>query len=152
MIGQVQLPTLETSRRAGQALAQLRSLASAEVSRVQFEASADAHEGEGDSIVVELPGQALDLLVQLLGQLAEGNAVTIVPVHAELSTQQAADLLNVSRPFVIKLIERGLLPHTMVGTHRRVRAADVLSYQRERSARTKSAVDELAELGQELGT
>ena len=150
MIGQVQLPTLETSRRAGQALARLKSLTSTEVSRVQFEAPADAH--LGDSVVVELPGQALDLLVQLLGQLAEGNAVTIVPVHAELSMQQAADLLNVSRPFVIKLIEQGLLPHTMVGTHRRVRAADVVSYQRERSTRTKSAVDELAELGQELGT
>ena len=150
MIGQVQLPTAETSRRAERALTRLKSITPSETLRVQFEVPPDSQ--SASSVVVELPSQALDLLVQLLGQLAEGNAVTIVPVHAELSTQQAADLLNVSRPFVVKLIDQGAIPHTMVGTHRRVRAADVVKYQRERATRTRSDLDELAELGQELGT
>lgn len=147
MLGHVQLPSEETSRRAERALERLRSLKTSDATRVELQPAT----GTAGGVVVELPAQAIDLLVQLLGQLAEGNAVTIVPVHAELTTQQAADLLNVSRPFVIKLIEQGRLPHKMVGTHRRIRAADVIAYQKTRTARAKAAVDELADLGQELG-
>lgn len=147
MLGHVQLPSEETSRRAERALERLRSLKTSDTTRVELQPATDTAGG----VVVELPAQAIDLLVQLLGQLAEGNAVTIVPVHAELTTQQAADLLNVSRPFLIKLIEQGTLPHKMVGTHRRIRAADVIAYQKARAERAKAAVDELADLGQELG-
>ena len=88
----------------------------------------------------------------MLGQLANGNGVTIVPVHAELTTEQAADLLNVSRLHLIKLLESGELEYKMVGPYRRVRAEDVIRYKRARDERTRQAAADLTALGQELGT
>ena len=78
---------------------------------------------------ISLPASAVRLLVDLLLAMAEGNAVTVIPVHAELTTQQAADLLGVSRPFLIKQIEEGLLPHHMVGSHRRILFKDLMNYK-----------------------
>lgn len=78
---------------------------------------------------ITLPASIFALVVDLLSKLGNGNAVTIVPVEAELTTQQAADYLNVSRPHFIKLLERGSLPFRMVGTHRKVLARDVINYR-----------------------
>ena len=100
----------------------------------------------------EIPRQVLTLFLEVLGQLANGNGVTIVPVHAQLTTQQAADLLNVSRPYLIQLLESGELEHKTVGTDRRIRADDLIRYKRARDARTRQAVADLTVLGQELGT
>lgn len=84
---------------------------------------------------VELPAAAGRAVLALLEQLAAGNAVQVVPAEAELTTQQAADLLGISRTYVVRLIDDGKLPAHMVGTHRRLRAADVLAYRARRSER-----------------
>lgn len=97
-----------------------------------------------------LPEPAVRLLVDLLSALADGDAVTLVPIHAELTTQQAADLLGVSRPFVVKEIEEGRLPCRKVGTHRRVLLNDLLSYRKASDRMRNQALDDLASQGQDL--
>lgn len=107
---------------------------------------------EGDSGgTVEIPAAAAQLLVRLLAEMAKGNAVTLIPIHAELTTQRVADLLGVSRPFVVKEIEAGRLPARKVGTHRRVLFEDLVDYRKRTDASRQKALDELAELDQELG-
>jgi excisionase family DNA binding protein len=86
----------------------------------------------------------------LLTELAKGNAVTLMPHHAELTTQEAADLLNVSRPFLVGLLEDGQLPFHKVGTHRRVRFSDLMIYKRRRDAESEQALREIAAISQEL--
>lgn len=99
---------------------------------------------------VVLPAAAVRLLGALLAELAKGNAVTLMPHHAELTTQEAADLLNVSRPFLVSLLESGQLPFHKVGTHRRVRFADLIVFKRRRDAESEAALRELATLSQDL--
>jgi excisionase family DNA binding protein len=103
---------------------------------------------EPETVVV--PTSVLRLMLHVLTEMAQGNAVTLIPVHAELTTQQAADLLNVSRPFLIGLLESGQIPHRKVGTHRRVLFRDVLSYKQQIDADRLKALQELAAQAQEL--
>ncbi|MCX2900668.1 helix-turn-helix domain-containing protein [Pseudomonas mandelii] len=99
---------------------------------------------------VELPTSALRLLVDILAELAAGNAVKVVPVHAELTTQEAADLLNVSRPHLIKLLESGELSYHKTGKHRRVRFEHLMEYKSQRNAASEQAMALLAEQAQAL--
>lgn len=104
----------------------------------------------GAEETVAIPASALRLLTGILAEMAQGNAVTLVPVHAELTTQQAADLLNVSRPFLIRLIEEGRIPCRKVGAHRRVRFQDAMDYKRQVDQERLKALEELAAEAQKL--
>lgn len=142
--------SLPTRRDVETALASQRELAAylstkAETQRIQvFDDKNQPHP-------IELPTSAVRLLVDILAELAEGNAVKVIPVHAEVTTQEAADLLNVSRPHVVKLLEAGELPFHKTGKHRRIRFADLMAYKAKREARSEAAMAELARQAQDLG-
>ncbi len=105
----------------------------------------------GEHPSVDLPPAALKLIGQLLGALSEGRPVSLVPSNQEFSTVEAANFLNVSRPFVIKEIEAHRLAHRMVGTHRRIAFEDLLAYARQMRAQQEGALERMAENARELG-
>ncbi|MCL2463510.1 MAG: helix-turn-helix domain-containing protein [Micrococcales bacterium] len=105
--------------------------------------------GGGAEIVV--PRSAMTALARVLRSFAEGDGVTVLPAHAELTTQQAADALNVSRPYLIGLLESGRIAYRTVGTHRRVRAASLVRYLRDDDKLRVAAADALAAETYELG-
>jgi len=98
-----------------------------------------------------LPRAAARLLVHLLTEMADGNPVTLIPIHAVMTTQEAADFLNVSRPFLVGLLEVGDIPHHKVGTHRRIRFQDVKDYKERIDTARAHTLDDLAAHSQELG-
>jgi excisionase family DNA binding protein len=100
---------------------------------------------------VKLPAPAVSLLLRILEEMARGNAVTIIPVHAELTTQEAADMLNISRPSLIQLLDEGKIEYRRVGTHRRVRFEALMKYKRRMDEQRQAALRELAAYDQELG-
>ena len=106
-------------------------------------------DGEGETVSV--PTSALRLFLHLLTEMSQGHSVTLVPTHAELTTQQAADLLNVSRPFLIERLEQGEISFRKVRTHRRIRLADLMAYKHAIDQQRATALDELAAQAQELG-
>lgn len=108
-------------------------------------------DSRGQTHEVTLPVSALKLMVEVLTQLGQGNSVNITPIQAELTTQEAADLLNMSRPTLIKLLDSGALPFNRTGNRRKVPFAAVLEYKQNLQEQRLSALDELSALDQELG-
>ncbi|WP_119393665.1 helix-turn-helix domain-containing protein [Salinibius halmophilus] len=104
----------------------------------------------GDSHLVNMPVSALRMLVEVLTELGEGNTVKLVPVHAELTTQEAADLLNISRPTLIKLLDDGDIPFHRAGNRRKVRFADLNQYQENLKQARLITLSKLTDLDQEL--
>ena len=108
-------------------------------------------QSDGEKTMVELPMSAFRLFIDILSNLSQGNAVQVVPVHAEITTQEAADLLMVSRPFFIKLLDENKIPYRKVGTHRRIRYSDLLDFKNNEEQLREAALDELAAQAQKLG-
>ena len=108
-------------------------------------------EDDGTEQAVTIPAGAYNLLTDLLTQIAQGNAVTLIPIHAELTTQEAANFLNVSRPHVVKLLDSGEIPFRKVGTHRRILFEDLRKYKQDIDDRRLETLSELTAQAQELG-
>jgi excisionase family DNA binding protein len=99
---------------------------------------------------VSLPASAAGLLLEVLNQMSKGNAVMLLPVHKELTTHQAADILNVSRTFLIRLLEQKAIPYRMVGSHRRLSLKDVLAYRKTSERRQQKALGSLVKESEDL--
>jgi excisionase family DNA binding protein len=112
--------------------------------------SVDAELGGVEEALI-VPRAAIAMFAQVLGMLAEGQGVQLLPDRAMLTTQQAADALNVSRPYLIGLLENNQIPYTKVGTHRRIAFADLLEYKRRDDQKRRGAAAELTALSDELG-
>jgi excisionase family DNA binding protein len=106
--------------------------------------------GGEDGQQIRMAPAISDLLVDLLSHVARGDMVTLVPTGAMLTTQQAADMLNVSRPYLSSLLKEGKIPFIPIGSHRRVKFVDLMAYKERRDAARNSALNELARLGQEF--
>ncbi len=106
---------------------------------------------DADGEPIAVPSELMLLLRAVVEQLRAGNGVSVAPLHAELTTVEAAELLGVSRPHLVKLLDQGAMPHRMVGSHRRVRLVDVLAYRDRQDEQSRRALDELTAQAEELG-
>jgi excisionase family DNA binding protein len=106
---------------------------------------------EKADVVVPLPARAIEMIVDFLTAMAERKPVSVIPHTAELTTQQAADFLNVSRPHLVTVIDKGEVAHRMVGTHRRVRVSDLLAYKKRSDEKRRAAIRSMVAEAQKLG-
>jgi excisionase family DNA binding protein len=146
------LPTTQGMKQAQQAASLLRKLRGESLTTVLrvHDESRPGTAGHAEQDVA-IPSEAVDHLLAVLNHIANGEQITVLPIHKELTTQEAAGLLGVSRPYLIGLLETGLIPFHKVGSHRRVRAADLLEYRAaDREARRKIA-DKLTSEAEALG-
>ncbi len=129
-----------------------------ETSQILDRLVSTSHEVEfqlvGESLAhqtLSIPAPALRLLNEILKEMAKGNAVTLTPIHALLTTQEAADILNVSRPFLIGLLESGRIPYQRIGSHRRILYRDLMAFKEATDAARDEAMRALTEEAQKLG-
>jgi excisionase family DNA binding protein len=111
----------------------------------------DSDSNIDEATIFELPPTALRLFADMLGLLGQGHAVSIVQRDRYMSTQEAAMVLNVSRPYLVRMLDDRKLPYHKVGTHRRLKFEDVVAYREQRHNISQAALQELAEQGQETG-
>jgi excisionase family DNA binding protein len=135
----------QLARESGRRLTQFLAAKPKKSLRVRIEPENEPEES------ISIPVTAFRLLNSILTEMAKGNAVTLIPVHAELTTQQAAHILNVSRPFLIEQLEKGVIPYRKVGTHRRVMFKDLIEYKQTMDHNRLDALEELSALDQKLG-
>lgn len=107
--------------------------------------------GAPEDETVVIPASAVKMLVRILDEMGRGNTVKVIPVHAELTTQEAADMLSISRPSLIQLLDEGKVEYRKIGTHRRVRFESLIAYKRRAHAERLAALNELAAYDQEIG-
>lgn len=144
--GNTIVPSAEEVRQARRSAASLRKLAKRRPTSTVRTITL-----EGERQPIEVPVAAIELLADAVEEIAKGHTIKITSHEEEVSTQKAADLLNVSRPYFIGLLEKGEIPFRMVGTHRRLRLSDVLAYRARSDADAERAFRELVVKAQELG-
>ena len=147
---ELELPDEQTAKQAGEAVRYLNGLPGADSSgfeSVQLIVGSSVQE----PIEVDLPRKAIRIIIDVLVELSKGNAVTVVPVQAELTTQQAADILNVSRPYLVGLLDEGKIPYRMVGNRRKVPLRELLDYKRIDTAYREAILDELTRETESIG-
>lgn len=105
----------------------------------------------GDTHTIEIPSSALRFFIDVLTQLGEGNSVSLIPIHAEMTTQEGADILGISRPTFIRLLDDNVIPYHRVGNRRKVKYQDVHEYKQKIDEERLKVLAELSELDQELG-
>ncbi len=137
------LPTPQDMKHAQESSRTLSKYASAD--RVHLTLRGDSM--ESDELI--LPGHVVQILLNVLSEMSRGNAVSLIPIHQELSTQEAASLLNVSRPFLVGLLERNEIPFRKVGAHRRVLFRDVMAYKDAIDRKREQSLDELTAMSQQ---
>jgi len=138
-------PYLPTPQEIDQAKDSSRTLSKyANADRVKL--SIRGSNGKSDELI--LPGNVLQLLLDVLAEMAKGNAISLMPMNQEISTQEAATLLNVSRPFLVGLLEKHEIPFRKVGAHRRIYLRDVMAYKERVDQQRHVALDRLAALSQ----
>jgi excisionase family DNA binding protein len=140
-----QLPSEDEIAQAKEASRQLARLLPQDQRPLRLVTENNRHE------MISIPPGAVRLFMEVLTQLGQGRGVTILPKKAELTTQEVADYLNVSRPYVVKLIESGKLPARTVGTRRRVAFADLVKFDEEDRKVRRGALDEINQIDRELG-
>lgn len=133
------------AQESGRKLTQFLAAKPQKLLRVRIEPENEPEES------ISIPISAFRLLNGILTEMAKGNSVTLIPVHAELTTQQAAQILNVSRPFLIEQLEKGVISYRKVGTHHRIMYKDLMEYKQTMDHNRLNALEELSALDQELG-
>ena len=145
-LASIETPSLPTEDEARLVAESSRKLAAI----IGRDATAQLRLYDGDEKIT-VPVSAIRLLADILAQMAQGNAVTLIPIEHTLTTQQAADRLNVSRPYLVKLLETGRIAFTKVGRHRRIKYQDLLAYMEHVDEESRKALDELSREAQALG-
>jgi excisionase family DNA binding protein len=143
-------PTPEEAALAQESSRSLTRFLSRGITRKEFKLRICTENEAGEEETVSIPVSAFRLLNDILTQMSQGNAVTIIPIHAELTTQQAADILNVSRPFLIEQLEKNVIRHRKVGTHRRIQFQDLMDYKKTMDRQRLETLEKLTQQAEDL--